>query len=507
MQKTAYYRPKGGLLHSKRPPFTKQPETTPPDGLQPCDGRHETTSITIKHQHIMKKIFTSLLLFMAAAITANAEMKTVWEGSHEIGNWNWDTRLELTADVFSTLADGDKMVVTMSPNVEAAGAETWYQYDITANDYVGGRDPQRTPIASGDISEAGDVTINLTNEQASLLKKHGMVINGHFVTITKIAVGTEESSSEEGTTVELWSGSVATGNWENYVNLSYGSKPAALGTAKVGDVITVTFDATGEGAHVQIADPDGWVAFDTESSVDVASPGAGQTFAYTINDVAVLEKIQLNGILVRGHDFTATKVELTTYDGNYDAVLITIGEAGVATYSNSSKALDFTAADIKAYCATAVEVGKVTLSPVAAVPAYTGIMVKGEPGTYEVRTGEAEAPAANYLRAVGDWEQAIKPYAEGNCLYIFTETSEPTFSLVAAGTTVPARKAYLETTTDITPVDGVIELVFTDEIESGIEAVTTEKQGDDAWYNLQGMRVERPAHGIYIHNGKKVLVK
>lgn len=78
---------------------------------------------------------------------------------------------------------------------------------------------------------------------------------------------------------------------------------------------------------------------------------------------------------------------------------------------------------------------------------------------------------------------------------------------MAAGTTVPARKAYLETTTDITPADGVIELVFTDDIESGIEAVTTEKQGDDAWYNLQGMRVERPAHGIYIHNGKKVLVK
>ena len=74
-------------------------------------------------------------------------------------------------------------------------------------------------------------------------------------------------------------------------------------------------------------------------------------------------------------------------------------------------------------------------------------------------------------------------------------------------TEVPARKAYLETTTDITPADGVIELVFTDEIGTGIENVAAERQGDDAWYNLQGMRVERPAHGIYIHNGKKVLVK
>ena len=30
---------------------------------------------------------------------------------------------------------------------------------------------------------------------------------------------------------------------------------------------------------------------------------------------------------------------------------------------------------------------------------------------------------------------------------------------------------------------------------------------DDGYYNLQGMRVEKPVKGIYIHNGKKVVVK
>lgn len=30
---------------------------------------------------------------------------------------------------------------------------------------------------------------------------------------------------------------------------------------------------------------------------------------------------------------------------------------------------------------------------------------------------------------------------------------------------------------------------------------------DDAYYNLQGMRVEKPVKGIYIHNGKKVVIK
>ena len=30
---------------------------------------------------------------------------------------------------------------------------------------------------------------------------------------------------------------------------------------------------------------------------------------------------------------------------------------------------------------------------------------------------------------------------------------------------------------------------------------------DDAWYNMQGQRVENPKHGVFIRNGKKVILK
>ncbi len=69
----------------------------------------------------MKKIFTSLLLLVATVVTANAEMKTVWEGSHEIGNWDWNTRLELPANTFADIADGGQLVVTVTRNTTAAG--------------------------------------------------------------------------------------------------------------------------------------------------------------------------------------------------------------------------------------------------------------------------------------------------------------------------------------------------------------------------------------------------
>lgn len=460
----------------------------------------------------MKHLFSFLLLSAAITTSARAEMTTVWQGTQEIGNWNWDTRLELTAETFSPLNNGDQMVITMTQNVEDAGAETWYQYDIDANDYVEGRQPERTGITDGNLAADGDVTIPLTDDQVSLLKQYGMVINGHFVTITQIAIGTPDGGDtpgpDEGTTTELWTGSQESGDWANAVALSYDDKPAALGTAKKHDVITVTCTATGEGAHVQIANPDGWEAFDEKCDADLATSGE-QTFGYTISEVATLELIQRDGLLVRGKNLTITKVTLTTYAHSYDAAMVTIGAEGVATYSNHTKNLDFSAAPVKAYYATAVETGKVTLSPTASVPAYTGIVVTGEEGAYEIPVGTAEAPATNYLRAVGDWDGTVTASAAAAYHFLLDSTGDsPVFARVDADTPIEARKAYLETTEDITPVDGgSIVLVFADAPHTGLDNVQA-GQGDGYYYTLQGVRLAYPTTpGIYIHNGQKVYVR
>ena len=42
----------------------------------------------------------------------------------------------------------------------------------------------------------------------------------------------------------------------------------------------------------------------------------------------------------------------------------------------------------------------------------------------------------------------------------------------------------------------------------GIEGIEAEaKEEDGAYYNLEGIRVENPEEGIYIHNGKKILIR
>ncbi|MBR1402291.1 MAG: hypothetical protein IJ604_02865 [Prevotella sp.] len=42
---------------------------------------------------------------------------------------------------------------------------------------------------------------------------------------------------------------------------------------------------------------------------------------------------------------------------------------------------------------------------------------------------------------------------------------------------------------------------------TGIENVNAAAEADGEWYNMQGVRVAQPVKGVYIHNGKKVVVK
>ena len=75
-------------------------------------------------------------------------------------------------------------------------------------------------------------------------------------------------------------------------------------------------------------------------------------------------------------------------------------------------------------------------------------------------------------------------------------------------TTVPGNKAFLVLTDAEAQAKGFI-LTFEDGSTTGIETVETSKGNieDGVYYDLQGRRVENPTRGIYIVNGKKVVIK
>lgn len=75
-------------------------------------------------------------------------------------------------------------------------------------------------------------------------------------------------------------------------------------------------------------------------------------------------------------------------------------------------------------------------------------------------------------------------------------------------TTIPGNKAFLVLTNAEAQAKGFV-LEFEDGGTTGIETIENSKHNteDGVYYDLQGRRVENPTRGVYIVNGKKVVIK
>lgn len=181
----------------------------------------------------------------------------------------------------------------------------------------------------------------------------------------------------------------------------------------------------------------------------------------------------------------------------------TIATSGYSSLA-SKYALDFENATVStgtltAYVVTNITKDAVTLTSVDELPANQGVILKGTANaTYSIPVkATAEAPATNYLQA------AVTATAiAANEAYILKDGQ---FHLVTDVSTVPAGKAYL-LATDVPATARSLDFVIAGEETTGINTVAREIQNGE-FYNIQGQRVAAPAKGLYIVNGKKVIVK
>jgi len=213
---------------------------------------------------------------------------------------------------------------------------------------------------------------------------------------------------------------------------------------------------------------------------------------------------------------------IKVYD-NTQAETVTISsEYGVNTFS-SSNALDFTDTGVTPYVASEVDRATVTLSDAyKKIPAKTGLIIKGTKGAYIVpviASTEAETIAekenVKLVASVEATTVAANP-ATG-CNYIFgisnsdTDGSTIGFYKVTSNATSAAGKAYLWVSSELSDAEGAkyFALDFDGDSDvTGISNVAVEKAAEDgAYYTLSGVRVAQPAKGLYIHNGKKVIIK
>ena len=187
------------------------------------------------------------------------------------------------------------------------------------------------------------------------------------------------------------------------------------------------------------------------------------------------------------------------------AAKVTISEYKWATYV-SDQVLDFTGSAVKAYVVTGASGTAITKTPVTKAAANTPLLLNAPAETYTIPVAASgtDYSSSNKLVAGTGAEVAYDDNSGYN--YVLSVDGENAmFMLIVDGTpaTVPTGKAYLALDGD---PDARGLYLFDDEETTGVNEVKTQK-ADGQYFNLAGQRVAQPAKGLYIVNGKKVIIK
>ena len=195
-----------------------------------------------------------------------------------------------------------------------------------------------------------------------------------------------------------------------------------------------------------------------------------------------------------------TDVLTITYTTNATIDVTTTGEY---TAFCSPYQLDFTGTDITVYKAK-LNGNYVELTAISEniAPAGAGVILKGEAKTVSVAIAET-SPSNISNQLVGITADTEVAYAAGEK---FNYILQGGVFKKATGAKLKAGKAYLSTTFDVTAA-AANELQIV--IEGETTGISTAKAAvkADGYYNLNGQRVAQPTKGLFIVNGKKVMVK
>lgn len=267
------------------------------------------------------------------------------------------------------------------------------------------------------------------------------------------------------------------------------------------------------------------ISFDVSGKCDIYivlahSSSSGDARDLKIDAVIDGNKTNIGSISVNAKEIKSgtvvyDKTEPTTiyiYSGNsginlYDikvtpSITATVGTAGYATFCTTAtcKVPSGLTAYTAAYNVTS---GKVDLTEVAdgIIPANNGVILKGEAKEYtmETATSEVKSLDGNKLKGVtADYTLTDKDYI------LVNDGGVVKFGKATVGTTLAAGKVYL-------PIENpnaakIINMDF--DATTGINAVETASDKDDAYYTLSGVKTLKPTKGmLYIHNGKKYIAK
>ena len=199
---------------------------------------------------------------------------------------------------------------------------------------------------------------------------------------------------------------------------------------------------------------------------------------YLILDYILLEK-------VTGEDVAVSAVKFATYVPTINVVVPAEAKVYTAKVNEAKNAVVL----------TEVPEGSV-------IAKGTPVLVGAEAGSYtfEASADEAETLGNNDLKAA-----TADTKGDGSTIYALVEQDgKAVFAPLKDGVAVSVGHAYL-----VLPAASATRfysIQFGGET-TGINEVNAAAKADGAYYTLQGVKTSKAAKGIYIHNGKKVVIK
>jgi hypothetical protein len=214
------------------------------------------------------------------------------------------------------------------------------------------------------------------------------------------------------------------------------------------------------------------------------------------------------------------------------------GESQTVTIKASGKAsfaapvdLDFTNVEgLKAFTATGYDKSTKTiwLTRVMKVQRGEGVLLKGDPDNYMIPSAAAQSHYENMFvgNTSGNDMQIYETSGDGSQTNFYLK--DGTFKSVSGNATIGNNKCYLVLPTSMVAVSSTrsaedsfifeepeviklpIEFKSIGSEDDGTTSIKEVKSGEvksDEWFTLQGQRVAKPGKGLYIRNGKKVVIK
>ena len=199
--------------------------------------------------------------------------------------------------------------------------------------------------------------------------------------------------------------------------------------------------------------------------------------------------------------------DASTYSGYCTSVKeeVSVAATGFSTYVNADCALDFENTGITAYVVKANNAESVTLEAKTSVAAGEPVLLYANGGaTVNVPVIATATATDGNLLVAGTGERIT--YTDTTPYYVLSTEGGVTGFYCANNTLVPEGKAYLNAGTAgarffALNLDGETTGIGAALIDNGQLTI------DNAVYNLNGQRVTNPAKGLYIVNGRKVVVK